>query len=136
MPPVEPPTPTPAALEALDLDAIKARRDAVIKLTFKLAAVGDRAFRMSIPMQPGDADVLLMKLCDDVDALLAAARRGGEDTRTAYLEGWQDGKNVGAGEHSDRHWEVTSAEKRTAEGDWAESDAARSAAHPEVTDDA
>lgn len=73
--------PSPAAL---DLDAIKRRCDAVVALTHTLAAdthVSTRSFPMSIPPQPEDADMLLLALCADVDALLAAARRGGEDTR-------------------------------------------------------
>lgn len=73
-------TNTDTPLSAPELEEIKARRDRVMQLTFALAANGDKNFRMSIPPQSDDSDMLLMALCADVDRLLTAVRRGGEDT--------------------------------------------------------
>lgn len=58
-----------------ELSAIRARAEAALTAICAVAARGDRAFRMSIPPQEDDTDMLVFGVCDDVRALVAEVKR-------------------------------------------------------------
>ena len=62
---------------------IRRRAEAALKVVYELAATGGEAWRMSIPAQAQDTDLLLGSVCESVPALIDALEAA--ESRTARL---------------------------------------------------